>query len=153
MNTPIFFSFKTPFGDETLQRTGRAVFRNSLWMYGVNPGMICGEGPSIDAAYASFKVNLLALAIDVLKDNPVIPDFLMRFNEFFDSTNAANLKEWEAARERVRREGPRTLATSHSVVSLETVLSGRGSIRQQRRRSSSTPAQKRTWTSWSRTPS
>ena len=112
MNTPIFFNYKVPFGDDSLLLSGRALcveeFGN-VWMYGVNPGMICGEGPDIPAAYTSFRIHLLSLALDALSDSTGREDFMTRLQKSFDSTNQANLDEWEAARQRVRAgESPDT---------------------------------------------
>ena len=111
MNTPVFFSFDLPFANDSLRLSGRALCVEEfgkVWMYGVNPGMICGEGSDIPSAYSSFQVNLLALAIDTLEevgenDPQNFKDrFVALFQERFDSTNEENLTEWEAARAMVR---------------------------------------------------
>ena len=112
MNTPIFFNYNIPFGDGTLRLSGRALCveeSGTVWMYGVDPGMICGEGRDIPAAYRSFRINLLALALDALSDSAGRRNFIKRLRKIFDSTNQANLDEWEAARQRVRAgESPDT---------------------------------------------
>ena len=105
MNTPIFFNYNIPFGDGTLLLSGRALCveeSGAVWMYGVNPGMICGEGPDIPTAYTSFRINLLALALDAMSDSTGREDFMDRLQKFFDSTNQANLDDWQVARQKVR---------------------------------------------------
>ena len=107
MKTPIFFDFKFPFGgdDSTLRLSGRALCVEEfgeMWMYGVNPGMICGSGRDIASAYLGFRINLLNLALDILNDFPKPETFVKVFGASFESTNQENLKEWKAARQMVR---------------------------------------------------
>ena len=85
--------------------SGRALLTEDdgeVWLEGINPGGFAARGQSPGEAVAEFGAAFRAVLFDIASDAESLQAFHDEVERFFNDTNTAALRDWQAAVERVR---------------------------------------------------
>lgn len=72
------------------------------WIYGVNPGALSADGPTLDDAHAHVRMALKEIMGLFASESSTFATFKERVEDFFFATNEPSEEEWRAAVDRVR---------------------------------------------------
>jgi hypothetical protein len=75
---------------------------DGVWIEGVNPGAISLGAPTLTDTHTELRNTLARVFIDFAEQTSLFEDFKSRVEEFFNETDDATLREWDAAVQAVR---------------------------------------------------
>lgn len=77
--------------------------KDEWWAYGINPGGICGEAKDLNSAVAVFYERFQSVLFDLADEGKSFADFKAAVEHFVNDTNEEFEKDWQAAREQIRK--------------------------------------------------
>lgn len=108
---PILFQFRDIIaGNGFLARVlvdGRALLTveddGDQWVYGVQPGPVSGGASDASTALNEFKMRYQSVLFDIAGDAKTFAEFDREVRAFFNSVDAKDQAEWDAALDAVRK--------------------------------------------------
>lgn len=117
MNIPLFFTFQgTIIGNgyaAEISLMGRVLATpesDGVWLYGVNPGAIAADGPSLDAANDAMKESLRYVFVDFAKDATTFDEFKAQVKAFIDASDDETVNDWNEAVAFVRANSDKVMS-------------------------------------------
>ena len=106
---PVLFSFRDLIAGNgfvaSIDLSGRALLvdeEDGFWMYGVNPGGLAAGGATPGEVLSEFRSMYRSVLFDIAIEATSFEDFQRDVQQFFEATNEATAKDWEAAVAAVR---------------------------------------------------